>query len=109
MKLGELLRQRRELMGLTLRQVEEAIGQSNAYLSLLENGKIKKPSANVLYKLSTLYRVSLDELLIAAGVITPEQRIEYSTSGKSLNGIELTDEELKQLLSYLRFLRNERK
>lgn len=108
MKLGELLKQRRELMGLTLRQVEGVVGQSNSYLSQLENGKIKKPSANVLYKLSSLYRVSIDEFLIAAGIITKDQKIEYSTGGHSLNGVELSEEEVKQLLSYLRFLRQEK-
>lgn len=53
MSLGETLKSARELIPLTLRQVEEAVGMSNAYLSQLENEKIKKPSANVLYKLST--------------------------------------------------------
>ncbi len=50
--LGEKLRDARETQALTLRQVEEITGISNAYLSQLENNKIKKPSANILYKLS---------------------------------------------------------
>ncbi len=72
MSLGETLKSSRELMRLTLRQVEDATGISNAYLSQLENEKIKKPSANVLYKLSSLYRVDLNVLLSAAGIIEKE-------------------------------------
>lgn len=106
MKLGLLLKSRRELQGLTLRQVEESVGISNAYLSQLENGKIKKPSANVLYKLSVLYCVPLDELLIASGIIDKGQTITYDPAKKTFNGIELTDEEEQQLLMYLQFLRH---
>lgn len=45
----------RMAMGLTLRQVEEKTGLSNAYLSQLENGKIKKPSHEVVMKLNEIY------------------------------------------------------
>ena len=41
---GEGLKMARELRKLSLREVEEATGISNAYLSQLENDKIKKPS-----------------------------------------------------------------
>lgn len=40
---------------LTLRQVEDLTGISNAYLSQLENGKIKKPSYDTVGKLFDLY------------------------------------------------------
>lgn len=42
----------------TLRQVEEMTGISNAYLSQLETGKIKKPSYEVVQKLNNLYASS---------------------------------------------------
>jgi transcriptional regulator with XRE-family HTH domain len=102
MTLGETLKSAREKEGFTLKQVEEKIGQSNAYLSMLENGKIKKPSANVLYKLSCVYKIDLDVLLIAAGIITEHQSI------KNTIGYVLTPEEEKQLLSYLRWLRSDK-
>jgi len=40
---------------LTLRQVEEVTGISNAYLSQLETGKIKSPSFDTVIKLLKLY------------------------------------------------------
>lgn len=46
----------RKNKGLTLRQVEESTGISNAYLSQLENGKIKSPSYNTIRKLVSFYR-----------------------------------------------------
>ena len=44
--LGKTLKNTRENVSLTLRDVEIATGISNAYLSQLENEKIKKTSAN---------------------------------------------------------------
>lgn len=40
---------------LTLRQVEEKTGISNAYLSQLENGKIKRPSHHMIVTLQDFY------------------------------------------------------
>ena len=57
--LGITLKDARKNVGLTLRQVEEMTDISNAYLSQLENDKIKNPSVNILSKLSSLYKVSL--------------------------------------------------
>ena len=48
-------KQKRLEKGLTLREVEEITGISNAYLSQLENGKIKKPSYDTVQKLNTVY------------------------------------------------------
>ncbi len=48
-------RECRKAKGLTLRQVEEVTGLSNAYLSQLETRKIKSPSFDVVKKLYDLY------------------------------------------------------
>ena len=104
--LGKTLKDAREVRSLTLRQVEEASGISNAYLSQLENDKIKKPSANVLYKLASLYQVELDSLLYAAGIIETES----PQKSKLLNTVALSAEKLNSeeeqaLLDYLKYLR----
>jgi HTH-type transcriptional regulator, competence development regulator len=104
--LGKKLKDSREIMSLTLRQVEEATGISNAYLSQLENDKIKKPSANVLYKLASLYQVELDSLLYAAGIIesaSPQKSQLLNTA--ALSAEKLNSEEEQALLDYLKFLR----
>lgn len=51
----ENYKEARKKSKLTLRQVEEITGISNAYLSQLENGKIKKPSYDVVQKLNDVY------------------------------------------------------
>lgn len=107
--LGKTLKDSRELIPLTLRQVEEATGISNAYLSQLENDKIKKPSANVLYKLANIYNIELDTLLSASGIIqknTPERSRLLNTI--ALSAELLTNDEEKELLEYLRYLRHKK-
>jgi transcriptional regulator with XRE-family HTH domain len=104
--IGSILKNSRDLMQLTLRQVEEATGISNAYLSQLENDKIKKPSANVLYKLSNIYGIDMNDLLAAVGIIEKQT----SEKHKLLNTVAfstetLTEEEEEELLKYLKFLR----
>lgn len=51
----EILKAQRVKSGYTLREIEEQTGVSNAYLSMLENGKIKNPSFNVIMKLTEFY------------------------------------------------------
>jgi hypothetical protein len=48
-------REMRKAKGLTLKNVEEKTGLSNAYLSQLENGKVKSPGYLVVKQLYELY------------------------------------------------------
>ncbi len=111
--LGIKLKTTRKELSLTLRQVEKSLTISNAYLSQLENDKIKNPSANVLYKLASLYCIPLNELLEAAGIIEKKeakpdkhnelmQRIAFSSES-------MTDEEKEQVLNYLEFIKSQNK
>src|SRR3990170_3728692 len=58
-ELGSLLGDLRTAKGFSLREVEEATDKavSNAYLSQLERGKIRKPSPNLLHSLAAVYGV----------------------------------------------------
>lgn len=106
--LGDKLQELRALAGFTLKQVEEATGVSNAYLSQLETGKIIKPSANVLWKLSQIYYVSIDVLLHAAGIIQADTSLGLAGNGE-FKPYNLTPDEERQLLEYLAFLRSRKK
>jgi HTH-type transcriptional regulator, competence development regulator len=66
-QLGKTLTLARERKALTLREVERTTGVSNAYLSQLENNRIKAPSPNVLHKLAELYEVPYAALMAAVG------------------------------------------
>ena len=109
--LGEGLKVARELRNLSLRDVEQATGISNAYLSQLENDKVKKPSPHFLHKLAAIYDIGYELLMESAGYIKRN-----TTDGpKTLQGAALfaqkklsSDEEVA-LSEYLAFLRSKRK
>lgn len=73
---GDYIRQLRKEQKLTIRQLEEKSGVSNAYLSQIENGKRGLPSPEILKKIHDPLGVSYDELMEKAGYITPDLRAE---------------------------------
>ncbi len=109
--LGQTLKSARESISFTLRQVEEATGISNAYLSQLENDKIKKPSANVLYKLASLYAIPLNNLLKASGIITTEvEQNAGEPAGEWLSQVaffsgDMTQSQQDDVLEYIKFVK----
>lgn len=111
-ELGALLADLRTAKGLSLREVEEATGRavSNAYLSQLENGKINKPSPNVLHTLAEAYAVPYEALMEKAGYLLPSPngggRRRKRLAAFAID--DLTAEEEEELLKYLAFLRSRR-
>lgn len=110
-KLGETLKSLRSLKKYKLKEVEERLGISNAYLSQLENDKVKQPSANILYKLAKLYDVDLEVLLFAAGIIEENPVKSRNETAEFMNILQyssegLTKEQKESLLEYLEFLKS---
>jgi transcriptional regulator with XRE-family HTH domain len=108
-ELGAVLADLRTAKGLSLRKVEEATDKavSNAYLSQLENGKIKKPSPNVLHSLAEVYVVPYEALMEKAGYLLPSE--DGGGRRKRLAAFaidDLTAEEEEEMLKYLAFLRS---
>jgi len=66
--LGEFIRQQRERTNLSLRRLAERAGISNPYLSQIERG-IRKPSAEILSRLSRALEISANTLYSRAGLI----------------------------------------
>ena len=109
-ELGVVLSDLRNAKGFSLREVEQATGNavSNAYLSQLENGKIKKPSPNVLHSLAEVYVVPYETLMEKAGYLLPSEN-EKPGRRRRLAAFaidDLTAEEEEELLKYLAFLRS---
>lgn len=75
---GFKMKERRLALGFTLRDVEAITENSisNGYLSQLENGKIKNPSAHVVVMLAAAYAVSFEDawawLKIPVKIIPPK-------------------------------------
>ena len=107
--LGSVLRQSRDLKKLALRTVEEMTGISNAYLSQLENDKIKKPSADILHKLATAYKVDFNYLLHIAGLVEKSSSVNVSFGKFVFSKDNLTKEEEAELIHYLQFIRQKKK
>jgi HTH-type transcriptional regulator, competence development regulator len=108
-ELGSLLSDLRRAKGLSLREVEEATDKavSNAYLSQLENGKIQKPSPNVLHSLAAVYAVPYEALMEKAGYLLPAEGQAGRRRRLAVFAIDdLTAEEEEELLKYLAFLRS---
>ena len=66
--LGALIRAERTAGGLSLRELSERTGVSNAYLSQLERG-MHEPSLRVMVVIAAALDVPLDSMLGRAGVI----------------------------------------
>jgi transcriptional regulator with XRE-family HTH domain len=79
--LGEVLKQRRSITRLTLKELGEVAGVSASYLGRIEQGK-RFPSARVLHRIARHLGFSEDELLIMAGYLSTQP------TGKT-NGHEL--------------------
>ena len=108
-ELGELLTDLRMAKGLSLREVEFATGKavSNAYLSQLENGKIRRPSPNVLHSLAEAYGVPYESLMAKAGYLLRSDNGSSRRKRLAIFAIDnLTAEEEEELLKYLAFLRS---
>ena len=106
---GEFLRSLRENRELTLRQVEERVRVSNAYLSQIERGERGIPNLKILKKLAEAYGVSVTELVDAAEKETdgapvsaesPEPDVAFVSSGYE----KLSKENKKHLTEFLQFL-----
>ena len=107
-ELGTVLADLRTAKGLSLREVEEATGKavSNAYLSQLENGRIRKPSPNVLHSLADVYAVPYEALMEKAGYLMPANGGARRKRLAVFAIDDLTAEEEEELLKYLAFLRS---
>jgi len=111
--LGQYLASIRVDRNMSLRDVEEATNKqvSNAYLSQIENNKIKKPSPNILHALAELYAISFENLMDMAGYISGTKRADTERHGRIATFAEhnLSAEEETEMLQYLQFMRMRKK
>ena len=63
---GTFIRRQRELQKLTMRQLADAVGISNPYLSQIERG-LREPSERVLDGVAEALEVSMDKLYAQSG------------------------------------------
>jgi transcriptional regulator with XRE-family HTH domain len=107
--LGTVLKLARESKTYSLRFVEDKTGISNAYLSQLENDRIKKPAADTLFKLSEIYKIDFNYLLQKAGLVEKNKTGNHSVGRFIFSKDNLTSEEQEELIRYLQYIRNKNK
>ena len=112
--LGQYLASIRTDRKMTLREVEEATNKqvSNAYLSQIENDKIRKPSPNILHPLAELYGISFEKLMDLAGyLMSSAKRTDDERHGRVATFAEhnLTPEEESELIQFLQFIRGRKR
>ncbi|MEW2498801.1 MULTISPECIES: helix-turn-helix domain-containing protein [Streptomyces] len=105
--LGEYLREQRRNAQLSLRQLAEAAGVSNPYLSQIERG-LRKPSAEVLQQVAKALRISAETLYVRAGILDAERdRDEVETRAVLLADPTLTEPQKQVLLQIYESFRKE--
>ncbi|MEW9675273.1 helix-turn-helix transcriptional regulator [Lentibacillus sp. L22] len=96
-ELGKFIKQERKQKGFTLKALAGEIGYSDAYISMVENGKKKSPSYDFFIKIAEVLEVPYEELMIKAGYGTKENPVPVKSfldlipNSPSLNGFRQED------------------
>jgi HTH-type transcriptional regulator, competence development regulator len=108
--LGAVLRQAREVRGLSAIDAARSAGISAAYLSKLEADAVKKPSPPVLHRLSQALAVPYAALMRLCGYQVPgESDGGMSNTVSAALFADLTEDERDELLEYLAWYRSRRR
>ncbi|MBT2480201.1 helix-turn-helix domain-containing protein [Streptomyces sp. ISL-94] len=104
--LGEYLREQRRQAQLSLRQLADAAGVSNPYLSQIERG-LRKPSADILQQLAKALRISAETLYVQAGILDERDRDEVETRAVILADPSINERQKQVLLQIYESFRKE--
>jgi transcriptional regulator with XRE-family HTH domain len=104
--IGTVLRQAREVRGLSSVETARRANISSAYLSKLENDAVKRPSPEVLHRLGEVLGVPYAELMALVGHPVPgvDHPPDTIRLGAALFA-DLTDDERDELIEYLAWYR----
>ncbi|WP_411146478.1 helix-turn-helix domain-containing protein [Streptomyces sp. x-80] len=105
--LGEFLREQRRTAQLSLRQLADAAGVSNPYLSQIERG-LRKPSADILQQLAKALRISAETLYVQAGILDERRGLDgVEVQSAILTDPSLTEKQKQALLQIYESFRKE--
>jgi len=104
--LGEYLREQRRSAQLSLRQLAEAAGVSNPYLSQIERG-LRKPSADILQQLAKALRISAETLYVQAGILDERDREGIEVRTAILTDPSINEKQKQVLLQIYESFRRE--
>jgi transcriptional regulator with XRE-family HTH domain len=91
---------------LSLRQLADAAGVSNPYLSQIERG-LRKPSAEILQQLAKALRISAETLYVQAGILDARERDELEVPAAILTDPSINERQKQVLIQIYESFRKE--
>jgi transcriptional regulator with XRE-family HTH domain len=103
--IGAYIRDQREQAKISLRQLAQAAGVSNPYLSQIERG-LRKPSADILQRIASGLRVSAEALYVQAGLLE-DRPAASAVRDAVMSDPELTERQKQMLMEIYESFRKE--
>jgi transcriptional regulator with XRE-family HTH domain len=103
--IGDYIREQREQARISVRQLAQAAGVSNPYLSQIERG-LRKPSADILQQIAKGLRISAEALYVQAGILE-DRPADSGVRSALLADPELSERQKQVLLEIYESFRRE--
>jgi transcriptional regulator with XRE-family HTH domain len=103
--IGDYIREQREQARISMRQLAQAAGVSNPYLSQIERG-LRKPSADILQQIAKGLRISAEALYVQAGILE-DRPADSGVRSALLADSELSERQKQVLLEIYESFRKE--
>jgi len=104
-EIGDYIRQQREQAKISLRQLAQAAGVSNPYLSQIERG-LRRPSAEILQQIAKGLRISAEALYVQAGILE-DRPADSGVRSALLTDPQLTERQKQVLIEIYESFRRE--
>jgi transcriptional regulator with XRE-family HTH domain len=103
--IGSYIREQREQAKISIRQLAQAAGVSNPYLSQVERG-LRRPSADILQQIAKGLRISAEALYVQAGILEDKPG-ESSVTDAIRADTEITERQKQMLIDIYESFRKE--
>ncbi len=103
--IGAYIREQREQAKISIRQLAQAAGVSNPYLSQVERG-LRRPSADILQQIAKGLRISAEALYVQAGILD-EKPAETTVTDAIMADPEITERQKQMLIDIYESFRRE--
>lgn len=106
--IGSYIREQREQAKISIRQLAQAAGVSNPYLSQVERG-LRRPSADILQQIAKGLRISAEALYVQAGILDDKEGETGDTSVTEaiMSDREITERQKQMLIDIYESFRKE--
>ncbi len=103
--IGSYIREQREQAKISIRQLAQAAGVSNPYLSQVERG-LRRPSADILQQIAKGLRISAEALYVQAGILD-DRPGETTVTDAIMADPEITERQKQMLIDIYESFRKE--